>query len=135
MVDRNLFDFGKQDDWYYIEEGNYVDSIHAAVYLPFCERCLYAVATLFDEFLKDRFIVRFVKKNELSEHLLWEALNDNQLLYDNMDEIFGKNPDQEDSYCKWTTSMLKEGASGSNTKVIMFYLVQYCTRVCVCSEQ
>jgi hypothetical protein len=118
IVGDHLFDAGSLESWFYVEDGNYVDSSSAVVFLPFCAIFLIGIESAIDEFI-ERFMIRFLKKGELGEHVLWKSLCDDKPLYDNMSAVFGKKPDQEEEWCKHNYQELKQLEESSyNQRVI-----------------
>ena len=101
MVDGGMFNCGGDNDWFYDESGNYVDSMFGVVYLPLCDTCVDIIIDNYDYF-SDRFFMRCLYKWELDEHHLWKGLDENQELKSIMKSVFGKQPNQEDEYCKLT---------------------------------
>jgi len=99
MVKEQFFYFGNMDDCIHVKERNFVDSPFAVIYLPFCRTCLNFISLFYEEFEK-MFTIRFMKRDELAEHVLWKSLNQNKLLYDNMKTAFDKEPNQEQLFGK-----------------------------------
>lgn len=95
-----------------IEGGDYITSECGVIYLPFCENCLVEVVAC-SNVLKDVFIISFMSKNQLAEHVLWRATN--TISAQSMLDWLGKKLDQEEDYCKVTRQKLVHGSAiGSN---------------------
>lgn len=86
-----------------------VTSQHGVIFLPFCKHCFISVV-MHIETLSKYFALTFVHKNELKTNALWDATR--TISSKEMNYVFGKVIDQEETYCRVTKQQIKTSSAG-----------------------
>lgn len=115
MVDRDMFYMGSSDNWFTRDGGTYVTSDVGVVYLPLNKTCLNLIHSKLSSF-RTRFLITFLRCDELDEHILWNSLNGNGNLTNMVKNLCGKDPKKELRYCDFENldRYLKSGFTLSN---------------------
>jgi len=82
------------------------------IYLPFSFHCFKEVAIAYDN-LRHFYSIDFVRKGDLREHLLWFATQ--FINGSDMQRVFGKRIDQEEEYCTFKLSRMREMLSADDS--------------------
>ena len=78
---------------------------NGVIYLPFTLHCMCNIAE-FESILKQYYLIEYINKKDLHKVGLWSATH--SINKDEMSDIMEKDINQEETYCKITTQMIRE---------------------------
>ena len=84
---------------------NFKNQEPPCLYLPFCRHCLIEIVAAYRE-ISECYTIQFLTKEKLPNNVLWEGTS--HIDVDKMQNILGKNPNQEEQYCKVTKRELDQ---------------------------